>query len=328
VRRTIPLLSTLSLLVLLALGAPRLSSAADGRREVFDPWAAETSSPAEQALTGGVIRLKAPGSRMIKVRASSFYMGSTVPDVLEAVAECAREPHGHRCKEELFANELPQHRVKLSAYWLDRTEVTVADYRRCVELRRCDAPPYADGARRFDRPSFPVTLVRHQDAVAFCKFRRARLPTEAEFERAARGIKGRRYPWGTVYNSRAANHGRLGLDRSDKTDGFAELAPVGSFPAGRTPDGFVDLAGNAAEWVADRYAPGYADSATVDPRGPSGSGATSERVIRGGSFSSPGPWLRGSARDSAEPDSRSPEVGFRCARSAGPRGAAKADHPD
>jgi formylglycine-generating enzyme required for sulfatase activity len=308
---------TLPVLVLIALGAtvPAPATAADGGSNRFDPWTGDTSAPAQRGLTGGVVRLRAPRSRMIKVRASSFTMGSSVPDVLEAVAECAREPHGQRCKEELFANELPRHRVELDAYWLDRTEVTVADYRRCVALRRCKAPPYTDGAKRFDRPNFPVSLVTHAEASAYCKFRGGRLPTEAEFERAARGVTSRRFPWGHVYNSHAANHGRLGLDRTDARDGFAELAPVGAFASGRTPDGFLDLAGNVSEWVSDRYAPGYPEAPAKNPKGPPLSGATSERVIRGGSFNTPGAWLRGAARDAAEVDARAPHLGFRCARS-------------
>ncbi len=320
------LITPLATAALLLVALPRVVSAADERKQAFDPWAKETRSPAERALTGGVVTLRAPRSRMIKLRASTFSMGSSVPDVLEAVAECAREPHGHRCKEELFANELPRHRVRLSAYWLDRTEVTVADYRRCVELRRCAPVPYADGARRFDKPSLPVSLVRHEDARDFCRFRGARLPTEAEFERAARGVSGRRYPWGNYYNSRAANHGRLGLDRSDAADGYAELAPVGSFPAGRTPDGLLDLAGNVAEWGSDRYAPGYPETTAVNPTGPTSATAGSERVVRGGSYNAAGPWLRGSARSGAEPDSRSSDVGFRCAKSVAPeRARAAAD---
>jgi formylglycine-generating enzyme len=313
--------SLIASLAMLVAAAPAPVSAADRRGSGYDPWATSTGSPAERALSGGVVRMRAPRSLMIKLRASSFHMGSSIPDVLEAVAECAREPHGHRCKEELFADELSRHRVSLSAYWLDRTEVTVAAYRRCVELRRCAAVPYFAGARRFDRPNYPVSLVTHADATQYCAFRSARLPTEAEFERAARGPRGRRYPWGDIYNSRAANHGRLGLDRSDARDGFAELAPVGAFPAGRTPDGFLDLAGNVAEWVSDRYAPGYPETTVTDPRGPGSTGATAERVVRGGSYVSAGPWLRGAARDSAEPTSREPHLGFRCARSAGPPAA-------
>jgi len=273
-------------------------------------------SPQERALAGGVVHLRAPASRMILILRSTFAMGSSPTDVLDAAADCAREPLGQSCQERFFSVELPQHRVTLSSYWLDRTEVTVEDYGRCVALRRCRSVRFAEGARRFDSPRYPVSLVTYEDAETYCRFRRARLPTEAEFERAARGGEGRRFPWGEVYNSRAANHGRLGWSTTDDVDGYVELAPVGALPAGRTPDGFLDLAGNVAEWVSDRYAPGYPEGDAVDPTGPATAAAASERVVRGGHFSSAAPWLRGAARSSAEPSARAPYLGFRCARSA------------
>ena len=288
-------------------------------------------SPQERALTGGIAVLRAPASTMLRVAASTFEMGSSETDVLEALVECQRDgaPAGRApaqrrawpgCREDVFATELPRHRVKLSTYWLDRTEVTVAAYARCVARRRCSPPPFAQGAARFDKPAYPVSLVTWKQATQYCHYRGARLPTEAEFERAARGVVRRKYPWGNLYNSRASNHGRAGWARSDARDGFAELAPVGSFPAGRTPDGFVDLAGNVAEWVSDTFAPGYPKSAVVDPQGPrAGSRGVGvhAKVIRGGNYRSPAPLLRGAARIAAEPSARAPGVGFRCARSGG-----------
>jgi formylglycine-generating enzyme required for sulfatase activity len=163
-----------------------------------------------------------------------------------------------------------------------------------------------------------MTFVSWEDAQDFCRYRGGRLPSEAEFERAARGVERRVYPWGNLYNSRAANHGRLGWDPTDSSDGHAELAPVGSFPAGKTKDGFWDLAGNAAEWVGDRYLPAYSDAPGKDPRGPNAPVAGPDRVVRGGHYSQAAPWLRGAARQRADPAVRRPFLGFRCARSAAP----------
>ena len=302
--------------LVVALGAlmPRAHAESRLAGPASDPFASRR--PAEAAITGGVVTLRQPASQMIRVPAGSFDMGSTPEDVLDALTDCAREPLGGRGRAEMFSDEMPRHKVELSSFWLDRMEVTVRDYARCVALRRCRAAPFEQGGKRFDRPTFPVTLVRHPDARAYCRFRSARLPTEAEYERAARGARGRRYPWGDLYNSRVANHGRLGLDSTDAQDGFAELAPVGSFPSGRTPAGFLDLAGNVAEWTADRYAPSYSSGPAVDPKGPALGAGTSGYVVRGGHFSSAAPWMRGASRASAEPEARSPSLGFRCARTA------------
>jgi formylglycine-generating enzyme len=273
------------------------------------------ASSAQVALSGGLAILRARGSQMIRVPASEFMMGSTSAEVVDAAVLCEHEPLAANCDERSFADEQPPHRVTLSGFFLDRQEVTVAEYQACVRVGRCQALPYARGARRFEQPTFPVTLVTWDDARAFCAFRGARLPSEAEFERAARGPNGRRFPWGQLPNDHLANHGRLGLDLSDDTDGFAELAPVGSFSSGRTPDGFLDLAGNAAEWVQDRYAPQYPEQAVSDPSGPDAALATSGRVVRGGSYESPLAWLRGAARGAFLPSERRPSLGFRCARS-------------
>ncbi len=285
----------------------------DGREHAAHGDAAEHGTVGAEA---GVLTLKAPGSAMILVPAGSFVMGSTGDDVVAALLDCQREPGGDRCEQNLFANEAPLHRVTLSAFWLDRTEVTIGDYARCVATGRCRALPLGQGATRFDHDRFPASLVTWEEAKTYCEYRGARLPTEAEFERAARGVGGRRFPWGDLYNAHASNHGRLAWQATDPSDGFAELAPVGSFPAGRTPDGFLDLAGNVAEWVADRYAPEYEDADATDPQGPPLASSTPARVVRGGDYRSAAPWLRGAAREAEEPGTRRPWIGFRCARSA------------
>ncbi|HEX4338042.1 MAG TPA: SUMF1/EgtB/PvdO family nonheme iron enzyme [Polyangiaceae bacterium] len=263
-----------------------------------------------------VLTLKTPGSPMLLVPAGSFVMGSTGDDIVAAIVDCQREPGGDRCDQSMFANEAPLHRVTLSAYWLDRTEVTVGEYARCAATGRCAALPFGEGSNRFDQSRLPASLVTWDEARTYCEYRGARLPTEAEFERAARGVIGRRYPWGDLYNAHAANHGRLAWQQTDASDGFAELAPVGSFPSGKTPDGFLDLAGNVSEWVSDRFAPVYDESDAVDPQGPPVSGSSPARVVRGGDYRSPAAWLRGATRSAEVPGARRPWIGFRCARSA------------
>jgi sulfatase modifying factor 1 len=310
-------------LVGLLAGWPR-----PGRAEIghaVDPWSWVT--PEDHALTGGIARLRSPASRMIRIPRGEFWMGSTDEEVVRAAADCTlavgarlRDDAEHDpCGERLLGTEIPRHRVRLSSFWLDRTEVTVADYQRCVTVGRCAPIPLARGARRFDQPTLPASLVTFGDAEGYCRQRGARLPTEAEFERAARGPSGRQYPWGESFNGRAANHGRFGMDRTDARDGFAELAPVGALPAGRTPEGLLDLAGNVAEWVGDLFG-AYAPGLSVDPTGPHSplgvaSPGIGTRMVRGGDYQSPPPMLRGAARRPADPLDRRPWVGFRCARS-------------
>lgn len=308
------LVLSVALALLWFLTAPPETHAGSTGSEVLVPWPL-AESPVESALSGGLKLLRARGSQMIRVPASEFVMGSTSAEIVDATVLCEREPLASSCDERSFADESLAHRVRLSGYFMDRREVTVSEFEACVRVGRCQAPPFERGARRFNQPHFPVTLVTWQDARAFCAFRGARLPTEAEFERAARGATGRRFPWGQLPNAHLANHGRLGIDLSDDADGFAELAPVGSFNAGRTPDGFLDLAGNAAEWVLDRYATQYPDADQIDPQGPDAAQATGARVVRGGSYDSPMAWLRGAARGAYLPNERRPSLGFRCARS-------------
>lgn len=286
-------------------------------RQPSEAGAVTQTSGGPELVPRGVLSLASPLSPMVRIAAGESAMGSEESEVIEALADCAHEPYGHRCSPTLFANELPRHRVYLSSFWIDRFEVTVSQYERCVQVGGCAPRPTSEGTPRFDLPDYPVSRVSWLDARDYCSFRRARLPTEAEFERAARGLSARRYPWGQLWNSWVANHGRFGWDSTDAADGFAELAPVGSFPAGATPEGVYDLGGNVAEWIADRYAPVYDARPSRDPQGPPAS-VTNLRVVRGGSYVQARFRLRGASRSFAEPSDRRATLGFRCARSARP----------
>ncbi|MEZ4440322.1 MAG: SUMF1/EgtB/PvdO family nonheme iron enzyme [Polyangiaceae bacterium] len=271
----------------------------------------EGASPAGHTQERRVV-LRAPGSTMVKLIGGHFRMGSTIPEVAAAQAICRLEGRGQECGSSEFGDEMVAHEVMLSDFWLDRTEVSNGAYQRCVDVGGCAPPTYAaEEAWRAD-PDRPVTLVSWYDAARYCAFRGARLPTEAEWERAARGWSGRLYPWGNVYNRKVCNHGRFALDELDDGDGYAELAPVDAYPEGRTPEGIANLAGNVEEWVADWYAAGYPEADTVDPQGPA---MGDYRVVRGGSYVRGRAWMRGAQRGKDAASSRSPYRGFRCAKS-------------
>jgi formylglycine-generating enzyme required for sulfatase activity len=299
-------------LILAAFLAAAAVDAAPRRR---GPPPLPLAPPAAEASTvDGLAVLRTPGPDQVLLLAGTFTMGSTDADFAEALGSCRLEQRRDDCKEEWFASEQAAHEVYLSAFWIDRTEVTVARYRQCVAVGRCSLPPFAEGGERFDRPEYPVVLVNWNEARQFCAWAGGRLPTEAEWERAARGLGGRRFPWGNVYNPFLSNHGAFALEELDARDGFLELAPVGSFRNGRTPEGIDDLAGNAQEWVADWFAEAYPAADAANPRGPDAGDA---RVVRGGSYLRGRPWLRGAFRDRAPPGERAPWIGFRCVRDTG-----------
>ncbi|MBK9263833.1 MAG: SUMF1/EgtB/PvdO family nonheme iron enzyme [Polyangiaceae bacterium] len=290
------------------------------------PPVAPAKPTSEGQTAGGMITLRTPGPDAILLRAGLFTMGASSDDMAFARALCAAEPMGKPCGDGRFSEEYPPHEVYLSDVWIDRTEVTVAQYRRCVAAGQCLEPPYASGAARFDQPDFPVVMVSWFDATNYCAWAGGRLPTEAEWERAAKGTRGRRFPWGNVYNGSLANHGKVfgelvhealpwfvvnASETHDDSDGFTELAPVGSFRDGRTPDGIYDLAGNVDEWIHDYFKPEYPQGSLVNPRGPD---QGELRVVRGGSYIHGRHQLRTTARQYDRPTRRWPWRGFRCAR--------------
>jgi formylglycine-generating enzyme required for sulfatase activity len=208
-------------------------------------------------------------------------------------------------------DERPAEKVTLSAFLIDRTEVTQAMYARCVTARRCQ--PARPGPRLQGDPNLPMTNVSWHEARTFCAFAAGRLPTEAEWEKAARGIDGREFPWGNDADCSRGNWGNFdgegpcapGASPGKPNPGHP--VPVGSYPGGASPFGVLDLGGNVWEWVEDRYDPARGAAPASAPR----------RVVRGGSCCSYFVPPRAANRNAWDPAHRDGDLGFRCA--AGPR---------
>jgi eukaryotic-like serine/threonine-protein kinase len=238
----------------------------------------------------------------------------------------------------------PPHEVTLSSFCLDRTEVTTRAYGACVDKGQCERAleqvswtglrdeakkrysPFCN-AGKADRGEHPVNCVAWPMADNYCKKRGQRLPTEAEWEFAARGSSQRKYPWGDqapsgkLLNACGKECALWGDKHADKhptmyddDDGFSSTAPVGSFPAGASAHGVMDLAGNVWEWTADFYGP-YTEAKQHDPKGPE---AGDKRVVRGGDYFAFQPdWARPAYRWKTEAESYNHAIGFRCAADPG-----------
>jgi formylglycine-generating enzyme required for sulfatase activity/serine/threonine protein kinase len=207
-------------------------------------------------------------------------------------------------------DEEPIHTVTLDAFWIDETEVTNAMYRKCVEAGTCRPPVSKQyfGDSNYDQ--HPIIYVTWDDAVDYCTWVERKLPTEAQWEKAARGVDGRTYPWGEQAPT---------CDLANKNGCVGVTSPVGSYPAGASPYGALDMAGNVWEWVADWYGSTYyySQSEWYNPMGPSKGdfGILSARVLRGCCFGCFSQVMYSSNRVRHVPSDLSGEVGFRCSRS-------------
>jgi len=203
-------------------------------------------------------------------------------------------------------NEQPVHRVYLEDYWIDQTEVTHAMYWRCVMERGCKQPFNVTFYNDSKYDQYPVIYVSWYDADAYCGWAGRRLPTEEEWEKAARGADGRTYPWGNQRPDCSLANGRSCGN---------ELKPAGSLPAGASPYGALDMSGNVWEWVQDWYESDYYK--TSPERNPTGPADGDYKVVRGGSWLNLALDLRSADRLYSRPDLRYNNIGFRCVVSAG-----------
>jgi len=207
-------------------------------------------------------------------------------------------------------NERPSRQAETGPFWLDRTEVTVGAYRVCVNAGRCGTPARSSSACTYGMgdPELPVNCVTHAAALAFCQFAGKRLPTEDEWEHAARGQDGRPYPWGAE-RATCAHAVTLAREGNSTTACAGERpARVGSRPRGQSPSGALDMSGNLEEWTAGFYA----------ERAPGGAGPRTgaSHTLRGGSWMSPPSRSRTTSRSWGSAVEAGPTVGLRCARSA------------
>ena len=315
---------------------------------------------------GRVERVEHRKSEMVRVPAGTFTMGYPAPAVeeteddgrVEAFKECwaavgaggdfwcmPERAFPYPLSQEIlylypYVNAIPERQVFLPSFEIDRHEVTIARYRRCVAAGACDSGPLIQGdQRQHVTAANPVTNVTWREAGKYCAFVGKRLPTEAEWEKAARGTDGRRWPWGEQDRADGGNHGKMESDAirqthamerdrsndfsalfevvADASDGAEYAVPPGTMRWSESRYGAMDMAGNVAEWVVDYYgAAGYADLPEDSPVRRVPHETDTRRVVRGGS------WLdlplagRTYSRSAARPGTRSPLVGFRCARDA------------
>lgn len=273
----------------------------------FEEWGGDCAGQTETTATlvidgpkscdAEFVESNSTGPNLVLVPSGTFTRGCTRP-----AGQCP-------------AFELPVTTVTLSQFSIDRTEVTVAAYRACVEANGCTEPVELPDCNfgEMGREQHPVNCVTWDQAKTFCEFEQKRLPTEAEWEMAARGTADQRlYPWGD--DPADCTRGNF-FSTVDLRACVGDTSTVGMFAATATsPNGTVDMAGNVFEWVGDWFSGNYyATGPTADPQGPA-TGDSGQRVRRGGSFRATSEKALVFARDMQQPNEANVETGFRCAR--------------
>ncbi|MCY2990331.1 MAG: SUMF1/EgtB/PvdO family nonheme iron enzyme [Planctomycetota bacterium] len=228
------------------------------------------------AIADGIINTQ-DGTELIRIPAGEFWLGS----------------------DDGPENERPKQRVHLDEYYIARNPVTNAQYRRFMEATGHGKPSFWDD-KRFNQPNQPVVGVRWHDAMAYCKWAGLRLPTERQWEKAARGIDGRGWPWGNAPPD---------AKRCNFNQNVGATTEVGSYPDGASPYGCLDMAGNVWEWCATKWRESYRDPPDESPEG------HAYRVLRGGSWYDDAESVRCVRRGRHDPDwGVHQSVGFRCAQ--------------
>ncbi len=239
--------------------------------------------------------LIAEAGEMVQVPEGSFIMGSSEEDILWAVKKF------HSESLDWYRDETPAHSVALSAFEIDKYEVTFGDYAVYMEATG-KPPPREYENSRLNHPRQPVVSVSWQDAKDYCHWAKKRLPTEAEWEKAARGTDKRHYPWGNEADA-------LNTNIRGKGDSYRNASPGGKFPEGASPYGVMDMSGNVWEWTENWYQPHPDNEHSNDFYG------EKFKVIKGGSWNSNLDLARPAVRGKAFPDQKKNYIGFRCVAS-------------
>jgi formylglycine-generating enzyme required for sulfatase activity len=273
-----------------------------------------TATPEEPIATpapvaGATMMWEKDESEMVHVPAGEFLMGFSESDV-EAIRAISPEA------EFSVEGEKPQHKVFLDAFYIDKYEVTNARYQKCVKAGACNEPSDTTYYGKADYVQHPVVYVSWYGANAYCRWAGKRLPTEAEWEKAARGDEERTWPWGNTFDENRVNFCDKNCPEWWKhvsvDDGYALTAPVGSYPEGSSLYGALDMAGNVWEWVADWYDPNYYSQSPY--RNPPGPDSGSEKIVRGGSWLNGFTDIRAGYRYELAPTHQGKDLGFRCVR--------------
>jgi formylglycine-generating enzyme required for sulfatase activity len=263
----------------------------------------------EKLSSGTTSVRQTDGMIMVYIPSGKFRMGNTEDDIDSAFDLCTH--YWDHCEIDRFYDEMPQHTVVLDNLWMDQTEVTNEQYRKCVKADICEESRCWAGSQ-FNGLDQPIVCVTWHQAQTYCEWVGGRLPTEAEWEYAARGTTGFQYPWDNVFDGARLNYcdATCGRPRSEQAynDGQLYSAPVGNYPDGVSWCGVLDMAGNVSEWVADWYKV-YDQKEEINPLGPE---TGYSKVIRGGSWFLTRVETRSTWRDGISPDYWFDDLGFRC----------------
>ena len=281
------------------------------------------------------------GAPMVLIPAGEFLMGSTTTTIEEwsKIDDCGP------AKQCDLSDEFPQHAVMLDAFLIDKVEVSNGQYVKFVQAAKHRVPVNPNGPQDRSRnvweggkvppaaANLPVVNVDWHDAKAYCEWAGKRLPTEAEWEKGARGPDGQVFPWGPDWDRTLLNSASMwaaqdlmsyeawsgwwdakGFELLEAKTLAGVLKPGGSFPGGASPYGVHDMAGNVSEWVADWVGPDFYQASP--DRNPTGPATGEKRALRGGSWYNHANGTRAALRRDAFPNHRANTIGFRCAKGA------------